>query len=441
MKKNIARLIIFALVLATAGSLLALPAIAADVVNRWFYFDNPADPTSATIVEGQGIKMIMKQPQGMILSTQNSLIMRTDSDDPVVGNDIIEIRSATGGEYYINAYNGAAGTYKVQGNFYSRTMDGTATETYIYYYPDPNDPDKTLSNNIRGSAKVSSFGEVPITQDSTINLTCNFSGEGVQPQLTVDAATPPTGTFTGYNDVAITNVTPYKGTETIYKHTYTITVGTVGQDNKISLALTTDRLIDKDTKFNIMFATKKSEMLLLTVRSRKQLVDDVAAAIGKPIQRDPYILFADGDTPEFVFNNFKMLASRVKVYGVYVDLDWKWTVDDKPDKTIEIGKATNTNILPTKINRQKDDVTGKLVATVSYKGSGTDEKPEQTFATLLLTVRGTGTPPSVELDTTLLDLNNSGLPEFPPAKNSKPEAAVKLNMGLGGLCHPFGDRP
>lgn len=428
MRKHIYKLIILIIVV----SLLAevFPVYSEEAGNKWLKFDKTGDTSQAIIVEGRGIHIKNTAPSGYYLSR---LIVRDSSNAEVEPGKVCTINESND---TLNAVAGSSGVYSVMGDFYTLNAVGDAQETYCVIPPGSSDP--AYFNYV---AKVTSDKNNLIKQDSYVYLDVKAIAPDNAPAFEMTTSTA-VGVFKDFNKVSSSKPTA----TTDGKFTYTVGFSNTATSAKLSIQLITEHLITKDSSFRISFATQKSDSLILVIKTKQQLVDDVKKAITDPSQRSPYIQLTGYDDLDFITSDFTV-AKRVEVYGVNVDMNWAWQAKDSQyQNAITINEPLFSLYDNVRVKRQEDDVEGVLTATIIYWPSGAAEADKVAEACpLRVVIKGSGTSPSARILKTadplttvpiqsinVLDINKGTIAGFPQQNGSYNPLNVQFLLGKKG---------
>ncbi|SDM73015.1 cadherin-like beta sandwich domain-containing protein [Acetanaerobacterium elongatum] len=426
MKRHTYKIIMLIMVLSLLVEIF--PVYSEELGNKWLQFDKTGDTSQAIIVEGRGIHVKNTAPSGYYLSR---LIIRDSSNAEVEPGTVCTINQSND---TLNAVVGANGVYSVMGDFYTLNAVGDAQENYCsvgasgpIYFP--------------YVAKVTSDKNNLIKQDSYVYLDVTDIAPDGAPKFVMNTSTS-VGVFKDFNLVSSSKPTATTGD----KFTYTVGFYNSATTAKLTIQLITEHLITKDSSFRISFATQKSDSLILVIKTKQQLVEDVKKAIMDPNQRKPYIQLTGYDDLDFITSDFTV-AKRVEVYGVNVDLKWLWEANNAAYQgAITINEPLFSLFDNVRVKRQEDDVEGKLTATIIYWPSGAPEADKvDEVCPLRLVIKGSGTSPSARIQktadpsdsvpiepTNVLDINKGNISGFPQQTGSYNPLNILFLLGKKG---------
>lgn len=349
----------------------------ADVVNNWLMFKRDGKTsTQITLVEGRGVDLVYSQPSNLYLSR---LIIR-DSSNVEVSTDTVWINEANN---TLNAALGASGVYSVVGDYY--TLNATGDAVFYYHY----DPEKP-AEAVKTAARVQSDKNNLIKQDSTISITANAVPSGI-PAFSIQANSA-TGAFAEF-DTVVSSKGIFKDNEWYYNLTFK--KGT----NSLTISLIAPYEITPQSEFEIDFKTQKSDALIVSIKSKEAMVEDIISALNNPEQRAPYMTFSAYNNLDYVTEDFKLIKKAV-VYGVEVNFEWEWNkakgVETNP--AISISNPLLSTHYNAKVTRKDDDEEGVLTAHINYQPAGATEG-HNVDHDLRVVVKGKGTPPKVRIVT------------------------------------------
>ncbi len=412
-----------------------IPVFSAETGNKWLKFNKTGDTSQAIIVEGRGVKLVNSAPAGYYLS---QLIIRDSSNAIVEPGRVCTINESND---TLNAVPGASGVYSVMGDFYTLNAIGDAQESYCVAGEDGEED--TYFNYV---ATVTSDRNNLIKQDSFVSLKVTDLAPDKSPKFEISddsSSDASIGVFKDFNTVSSSKPTPTADG----KFSYTVGFSHTATSARLTIQLITDHEITKNSRFRITFATQKSDSIILVIKTKQQLVDDVKQAMQDPNQRSPYIQLTGFDDLNFITSDFTV-AKRQEVYGVTVDFEWKWTPKDETGRNaVTINVPLFSEINNVRIKRQEDDVEGVLTATISYLPSGgLEEDKVSTDCNLRLVVKGSGTSPSIQIvkqedpletvpiqATNVLDIYKEGsVPNFHQQPGSYNPLFVHLLLGKKG---------
>ncbi len=378
--KNYTRIGIVALAAMMVLSILApiFTVYSAESVNNWLYFKRDGvTSTQITIVEGRGVDLVHNKPASLYLSR---LIIR-DSSNNEVSSDVVWINEANN---TLNAAVGASGVYSVVGDYY--TLNATGDAVYYYHYDPENDPTAA----VKTAARVQSDKNNLIKQDSTISIKAGTVPQGI-PAFTIKENSA-TGAFAGVDTVVSS-----KGIEINNEWHYNLTFKQ-GM-NSLTIALIAPYEITPNSEFDIDFKTQKSDALIVSIKTKETMVDDIISALNNPEQRGPYMTFVAYNDLDYITEDFK-LVKKAMVYGVEVNFTWDWddpvsTPDNPP---VSISNPLLSTHYNARVTRMEDDIVGTLTANINYQPAGATESYNKTHD-LRVVVKGKGTPPTVRIVT------------------------------------------
>lgn len=378
--------IAFAVLLTTVAPLFTV--YSADATNNWLHFKRDGKTsTQITIVEGRGVDLVHSKPANLYLSR---LIIRDSSNNEVPSNTVwINETNDT-----LNAALGVSGVYTIVGDYYTLNATGDAV---FYYYYEPTEAVKT-------EARVSSDQNNLIKQDSTIAIKADAVPSGIPAFSIINTGgRTPTGAFAEFD-----SVTSSRGNLVNNEWVYNLTFrkGT----SSLTIQLMTPYEITQNSEFDISFTTEKSDTLVVSIKSKEDMVGDIKRALSNPDQRDPYMTFASYNDLDYITENFSLIK-KAMVYGVEVNFTWEWDdpVSSTDNPVISISNPLISTHYTAKVTRREEDVVGTLTANIVYLPAGTvegDPTAHQEAHPLRVVVKGKGTPPGVNIVTQIDESGN-----------------------------------
>ncbi len=379
--------IAFAVLLTTVAPLLTV--YSADATNNWLHFKRDGKTsTQVTIVEGRGVDLVHSKPANLYLSR---LIIRDSNNNEVPSNTVwINETNDT-----LNAALGVSGVYTIVGDYYTLNATGDAV---FYYYYEPTEAVKT-------EARVTSDQNNLIKQDSTIAIKADTVPSGI-PSFSIinSGGRVPTGAFAEFD-----SVTSSRGNLVNNEWVYNLTFrkGT----SSLTIQLITPYEITQNSEFDISFTTEKSDTLVVSIKSKEDMVGDIKRALSNPDQRDPYMTFADYNDLDYITENF-LLIKKAMVYGVEVNFTWGWDdpISGTENPVISISNPLISTHYTAKVTRREEDVVGTLTANIVYLPAGTVEGDPTAYREehpLRVVVKGKGMPPGVHIVT---QVDEGGIP-------------------------------
>ncbi len=163
-------------------------------------------------------------------------------------------------------------------------------------------------------------------------------------------------------------------------------------------------------KIRLSFFPPRKDQLILTVKSediiRKEIYNDIVndgTAMIPDDTKKPYIELAEGDFLTGIRYPFNLLTKVRKANlndDELANISWKWVPDPQfanmpgADKVVEIPRATG-KFLNVTLNRFKEDVTGKLIPTVTLGNKQYNPLPDEKDG-VPITIVGSGNTPRIE---------------------------------------------
>lgn len=163
-------------------------------------------------------------------------------------------------------------------------------------------------------------------------------------------------------------------------------------------------VIQKGEKITLYLDLPKSNEIILTVIKAQAAVDEIANDItvsANPSRNDgKFVKLNDGDALDRITKDFD-LRQKQNQYNTTFVIDWKWVPDDpKYQGNLVIDETANDWNTAKVIKREVQDVTGKLVYTVTFTPTEKGAAPTSTKDgawSIPITIRGTGDPPVATL--------------------------------------------
>ncbi len=156
------------------------------------------------------------------------------------------------------------------------------------------------------------------------------------------------------------------------------------------------RWVQKDTVFQLSMPQAKSNNVLLKVYSPKaaanQIALDIKAQNGEDSKQD-FIKLAEGDTLEFIRQNFSV-AYDTTYFNTQFYLTWEWKPNDPQyQNTIRFPTSSPSGFQTVQLDREYDDVEGKLLVKISCRLRA---NPVLTEVEIPVIIKGTGRPATLE---------------------------------------------
>ena len=371
MKRLTAFFTIFALLVTAAPVQFPAEAAAAPTIRF-----TQGDPQTATVVQGNSIGFAVNKSSGYEHASPPFQITTSGGEN----------QSAD--QITINTYEGSVGTttdahgaYGIRGHFYAVTAEGMAVETYT--------DDEGVTRSL--VASVTSPTQHAITVSSKISIRCIAAETATsEPVFEIVSGSTPTGVFGQFADGTI--VAAGRSANHNAANRYVDIMLQKGSSLVLRIfpkqQHANDRYIKLGTTYNITFDTVYSNSVILVVKTPQENVDEVANAIQGNLSANKFILLKSGDSLDWITQDFNLITKTTNNH-TEVHIAWEW----KPTNDTHNGVLELTNgkdQLGVKVYKQEDDVSGELVATVTY-GSATK------VAKVPIVIKGKGRPPFIRL--------------------------------------------
>lgn len=423
--------ILVAAMLLTNPSVAMLATAAGEYYVKFKYDDATPATSIATILEGGHITIESALPPDHTYRSENPFLISDKDGNPEAGTPFIIKGDQQTGLYILSAQSGSAkGTppgdprvpgetqYTLAPQLIANIVNGSGSISVPATTGLPGTPGvpgltaiaptQPFNGSIdtlytKGSAKLA-----VITDSSfTFRVTSDETPDGGIGFGTISAAT---GIFGGLinRQISVKGVVERKGNLCTINIETTGNVGTAPQESfAISVTLPANIKLVAGTEFTVTYTRQPLSPLILTVMTPRSMVDTVAGTIlSKP--EDP--AFADGKNPFIKLDggslrggltaNFHLLT-QLKKNNADMDIGWEW----KPDRPEDAGAVTidkNGNPRLATITPKKENITGALVAVVSYKlnppyvtGGTTVSAVESAPVSIPITILGTGDLPTI----------------------------------------------
>jgi len=362
----------------------AYRASAANVTEGNIAFEDGSP--SATIIEGRDIGLLVTAPEDYVIVYEKNFSIYQGSTP--VPTDVLKVVN-NNGKYTLKAgttsgSTSVAGDYQIKASFYSKNNKGDVyiNEAVVY--------DATFSGSGKyitsdssivfkcvNDAYIPPVENPPVPPDTTGTITPE---KVYAPVWAHDTAKPTTGLFARGQITGATSRPP-KITSSGYEYTIDVQIKDTlsGITETIKLTFTTAEAIDNNDSVTFNFYVKSSSDIFLTVKSPKQVLEEIRDSVENPAFETDFIKVAPDNLISYLTKSFQLRTEYTTYGNAKVFLQWSWVADDptghdgKNATAIKIPPQTTSQWITTIPDPQDNNVKGRLIANLVYNNK--DSRP------------------------------------------------------------------
>lgn len=377
----------------------------------------------ATLLEGESMSIVKQTPDNYSYADP-AFVQSIGEGETATPGIISTSNTAYGAEITagINLVGNKQKLFNIRPSFnamLSKSSTGSVTYTVPKIGDDGLPTSETETKQIGITADVITSGGLSVKQEGTITFTTT-ADQTANGQISTFSRASADGGLREFNGALVTCL----GASTQRPGELYVEIaqqgagssspssdGTSVQQKIVTLRINSDTgatadLFPSNTKFSLTFRQETINDLQLTVISRQFAVDEIARDVIRNFDNTDhgYVYFQGDDKKNSITKDFN-LKKNVKEYN-YKDgfrIDWSWEQTQSNIPTCIAIKDKNPGgeqIAVEIINRPLEDAQGYLVANVNFvKGDSTPKVNSTVTVKIGITIRGSGTLPSIQANT------------------------------------------